>query len=957
MMDVAQFGAPQTPAEIAAYREQVEIAIEKKERDARLQEESIYLMQNFKEFIKHAWRELEPLNVFMSNWHIDAICEHLQAISESKLRRLQIWVPPGSMKSRLASVLWPAWEWTHSPGLKYWTGSYDIHLAMEMASYSRDLMLSDWYQARWGHEFKFRSTAAKWITNDQAGHRLSTSPESSGTGKHGHRILVDDAVNALDASAITKATLEKANEWYDVSMAGRGLPGYAEIIIQQRLHQCLPPDSLVRTPTGSVPICELRAGDDILTSEGTQQVVESASRRHVGSLVNIRTYGSSVWFRATGNHRILTERGWVPSEEVRIGDSLILKGPKPQQETLPPWPQHKGRLKVSRRSGSFTGSRGKMPPVETVQALVDRGLTVQAMATELGYKNRGSVHNLLFHYEIDRPASRVVGDEILNDSDFWWFVGLWLAEGCVTKDRKGHGHVRLTVHVKERPMLERVEKMLARNNLTISSYQKGNVLQASIFSKQLGLFLRQFGTNAKNKMVPEWVNHLPLAFIKEMFIGYWQGDGCLSTNKEGTHHIRAGSSSLDLLEGWQRTLLLFNVPSSIMRAAKAREMQIGDNKPYMAVDSWELRLYLSDAPWVSLSTVPVPPLKQMLSVRDGDLYLPVKTISLTGYEGDVWDIETPCHDFLTHSLTAHNSDFAAHALQFGEWEVLCLPEVYEDKHPFAWRGDPRTEGELLWPARRDWEEHAILTKKLGSKAAGQLQQRPSAREGQVIPRAGWRYYPREFQEAAEAKDVSKLPKFRSLICSWDTTFKDKNTSDYVAGGIWGVHGSNRYLLKTFHQQASLSATKTAMVEFRKWCLDRWPHLPVRTLIEKSANGVEIIDQLKQEVTGIVPVNASTDKITRAEACEPDFEGENVWVPGRASPANDDYDQSVTPGWVIDVIESCSVFPLGANDDLVDMVTMALNWVRTHQPATARTSSAYRGRARTTLPAAIANRRR
>jgi hypothetical protein len=34
-----------------------------------------------KKFIELSWHEIEPGKPFMSGWHIDAICEHLEAIT------------------------------------------------------------------------------------------------------------------------------------------------------------------------------------------------------------------------------------------------------------------------------------------------------------------------------------------------------------------------------------------------------------------------------------------------------------------------------------------------------------------------------------------------------------------------------------------------------------------------------------------------------------------------------------------------------------------------------------------------------------------------------------------------------------------------------------------------------------------------------------------------------------
>ena len=131
-----------------------------------------------------------------------------------------------------------------------------------------------------------------------------------------------------------------------------------------------------------------------------------------------------------------------------------------------------------------------------------------------------------------------------------------------------------------------------------------------------------------------------------------------------------------------------------------------------------------------------------------------------------------------------------------------------------------------------------------------------------------------------------------------------------------------------------------MVDMRQWCLDRWPHLPIRTLIEKSANGTEIIEQLKGVITGVIPIPVTVDKTTRLEACEPDYVSHNVWVPGKPKPSMDDYDAGQTPAWVQTLIEEISSFTGSgaAHDDLVDMTTMALNWVRTNTRTPMRTAS-------------------
>ena len=49
--------------------------------------------RNLASFVREAWPVLEPGTQFVPNWHIDAICEHLEAITHGELSRLIINIP------------------------------------------------------------------------------------------------------------------------------------------------------------------------------------------------------------------------------------------------------------------------------------------------------------------------------------------------------------------------------------------------------------------------------------------------------------------------------------------------------------------------------------------------------------------------------------------------------------------------------------------------------------------------------------------------------------------------------------------------------------------------------------------------------------------------------------------------------------------------------------------------
>src|SRR5689334_17075910 len=92
------------------------------------------------EFVRQAWMIVEPATPLVWGWHMDAVCEHLEAVSNGRLRNLVIEIPPGSSKSTIVSVMWPVWHWLLNPATRFLTGSYAIGLATRDALRSRRII-------------------------------------------------------------------------------------------------------------------------------------------------------------------------------------------------------------------------------------------------------------------------------------------------------------------------------------------------------------------------------------------------------------------------------------------------------------------------------------------------------------------------------------------------------------------------------------------------------------------------------------------------------------------------------------------------------------------------------------------------------------------------------------------------------------------------------------------------
>lgn len=166
--------------------------------------------RDFYSFVKEAWHVLEPDTPFVGNWHIEAKCQHLQAISEGRFDqppRLQINEPGGFMKSLTTCVMWQAWEWgpKNMPWLRYFTTSYHENYATRDARRTRDLIASEWFQVRWP-EVELTRMGERSFENSRRGYREAV-PFNRLTAGRGNRVIIDDPHSTEQAeSAVERET-------------------------------------------------------------------------------------------------------------------------------------------------------------------------------------------------------------------------------------------------------------------------------------------------------------------------------------------------------------------------------------------------------------------------------------------------------------------------------------------------------------------------------------------------------------------------------------------------------------------------------------------------------------------------------------------------------------------------------------------------------------------------------
>lgn len=285
----------------------------------------------------------------------------------------------------------------------------------------------------------------------------------------------------------------------------------------------------------------------------------------------------------------------------------------------------------------------------------------------------------------------------------------------------------------------------------------------------------------------------------------------------------------------------------------------------------------------------------------------------------------------------HEDDLAGRLLQHEpeKWSIINLPAEAEEGDLLG-----REVGEPLWPEHgfdEVWAEE--LKKSIGSYAWASLyQQRPAPSGGQIVQKDWWNFWcypgdeyrlePVQIKADEASTDYrvihpKPLPEdFEFQAQSWDMAFSGEAGSSYVVGQVWAKEGANRFLLDQDRARRDFPSTVKAVHRVS----EKWPDCD-RKWIENKANGKAVIDTIKDEVSGLIPVEPEGSKVARCHAISAEVESGNVYLPH----------PSYAP-WVWDFIQEFTEFPSGLHDDQVDTATQALRKMQSTQKVRLRAVS-------------------
>lgn len=214
--------------------------LEERARREKLERDRLEMAERYRSlanFVRDGWHVIEPATKLKWGWALDAICEHLEAVTAGQIRRLLMNVPPGSMKSLLTGVFFPAWEWGPGgmPSMRYLGTAHKEPLAVRDSVKCRRLIQSRWFQDRWPLQLTGDQNAKTRFENMATGFRAAAAFTSL-TGDRAGRVIIDDPHSVDDANSPTILA-------GDIETFREAIPSRVEdehsaiLIIMQRLNE------------------------------------------------------------------------------------------------------------------------------------------------------------------------------------------------------------------------------------------------------------------------------------------------------------------------------------------------------------------------------------------------------------------------------------------------------------------------------------------------------------------------------------------------------------------------------------------------------------------------------------------------------------------------------------------------------------------------------------------------
>jgi len=199
--------------------------------------------RDFFKFVQEFWDVVIPEEPIY-NWHIPYLCKEFQLAAERVFLGLPneydllINIPPGTTKTSIAIVMFPAWIWTRMLQARVLTLNYSATGATDKSSLSKDIIKSEKYKSYFP-EIEIRQDIDNKETykTTVGGERVAKGIKGSVLSGHYHFILFDDPLNITESAS--KIQRDTTNTMLNKIATTRKVDKKVTFtaVIMQRLHE------------------------------------------------------------------------------------------------------------------------------------------------------------------------------------------------------------------------------------------------------------------------------------------------------------------------------------------------------------------------------------------------------------------------------------------------------------------------------------------------------------------------------------------------------------------------------------------------------------------------------------------------------------------------------------------------------------------------------------------------
>lgn len=398
---------------------------------------------------------------------------------------------------------------------------------------------------------------------------------------------------------------------------------------------CIRGDQRVHTARGLVPIKEVRVGDEVLTHMGRYKTVTAHAMTGIHGTVKIHTPISDLY--CTKDHMIYTRFKIRPNG-------------------------HKDEDGIVRRK--FTPAY--WAPAISLQGENYVGYVVNPNEIPLEWEGADvkGPHGM--------PIRRTALREHLNNEDFWWICGRYVADGWTFQSETQSARVSIAIGKGKDADIEKITKVF---HATVT--KERTATRCHICNTEFKEFvLKYFGHGASNKFIHQDVLNLPVHLLKAFLEGYISGDG--NFNKEGQEWC-CNSVSERLIRDLQQAIMKVYHMAPKYTFTKRPETTVIEGRTVNQKDTHTLRWHTEARK------------QDKMFYEDGIIWAPVKGVESLN-PTQVYDISVEDdNSFVCEGMIVHNCQAVSIAgMQSGMkegsgttssllWEVIRLLKVAEEE--------------------------------------------------------------------------------------------------------------------------------------------------------------------------------------------------------------------------------------------------------------------------------------